>query len=344
MNGELMATEMAEQPRVLERILTEGRGPIRDVARVLAARSFRFVLFAARGTSDHAALYAKYLVETRLCLPAGLVSPSTVTIYGARPDLRDVLYIAVSQSGSSPDLIEPIEWARQAGATTVAVTNASGSPLARAAEFHVDVLAGPERAVAATKSYTAQLLSLFLLVEALAGRTGDEAASLPERAAALLSRRQEVADLAIRYRFAEQLVVTSRGYNYSTAQEAALKLMETSYLVAHAFSAADLMHGPLAMIDRGFPVLAIAPGGRGGKALLPVLEQLRQVGADTCVIGDPNAVALGTVGLALPELGDEMLSPILTILPLQQLARSLARERCIDPDAPRGLEKVTKTR
>jgi glutamine---fructose-6-phosphate transaminase (isomerizing) len=347
-NGACMAAEIEEQPQVFERILREGRPRILEVAQAIRRRQPRFVLFVARGTSDHAALYAKYLVETRLGLPAGLVSPSTVTIYDTHPDLRDVLFIGVSQSGGSPDLIEPMTRAHACGAITLAVTNAPESPLAQAAEFHVDVLAGPERAVAATKTYTAELLSLFLLVEVLGAGApsyegGEAVESLPQRAQAVLALDSEVGRLAVRYRFAEQLVVTARGYNYATARETALKLMETSYLVAHAFSAADLLHGPMAMIDRGFPVIAVAPSGQGSSALRPVMERLRELRADVLVVGGADACTLGTIGLELPDLGPEILTPILAILPLQQLAWHLARERGIDPDQPRGLQKVTET-
>ncbi len=348
MHGERMAAEIAEQPAVFARILTEGRARIAAVAAAVRAREPRFALFVARGTSDHAALYAKYLIETRLGLPCGLVSPSAATVYDARPDCRDVLMIAVSQSGASPDLLEPFTRARAAGAITVAVTNAPGSPLAQAAEFALDILAGPERAVAATKTYTAQLLTLYLLVEALAGRDSAVANTLPARARATLGTEDAVAALAVRYRFAEQLLTTARGYNYATARETALKLMETSYLVAHSFSGADLLHGPLAMIARGFPVIAVVPRGPGGRALLPVLTRLRECNADLLVVGDPDAAAaFGTVALPLPDSdpGDdsEPLSPLLTILPMQQFAWHLARLRGGDPDAPRGLAKVTET-
>jgi len=343
MNGEIMAAEIREQPEVLARIVREGRARIAAVGEAVGGREPRFVLFVARGTSDHAALYAKYLIETRLPLPAGLASPSTMTVYDARPDFRDVLVIAVSQSGASPDIVEPVTRARAGGAITVAVTNSPGSPLAEAAEFHLDVLAGAERAVAATKTYTAELLTLFLFVEALAGRDGQEASALEDRARTLLDGEAAVARIAVRYRFAEQLVVTARGYNYPTAREAALKLMETSYLVAHAFSGADLLHGPTAMIDRGFPVIAIAPPGPGSAALRPVLDRLRELEADTLVIGDPELARLGTVGLPLDDVGPEVVSPILAILPVQLLAWHLARERGVDPDQPRGLRKVTST-
>lgn len=343
MNGELMAAEIREQPEVYARILRDGQPRIAAVAAAVRARGPRFVLFIARGTSDHAALYAKYLVETHLRLPAGLASPSTMTVYDVHPTMHGVLVIAVSQSGSSPDLVTPLERARAGGAITVAVTNAPSSALAQAAEYHLDVLAGPERAVAATKSYTAELLTLYIFTALLAGQDGTDAHRLPEHAAAILGRHDAVDTLAVRYRFAEQIVVTARGYNYATAREVALKLMETSYLVAHAFSGADLLHGPMAIIDRGFPVIAIVPTGAGGAALRPVLERLRAQEADTLIVGDPDAARLGAVGLPLPESVPEPLSPLLTILPLQQFAWCLARQRGGDPDQPRGLQKVTET-
>jgi glucosamine--fructose-6-phosphate aminotransferase (isomerizing) len=342
MNGEIMAAEIREQPDVLERIVGEGWPAITRAAEAVRQSAPRFALFVARGTSDHAALYGKYLVETRLPLPAGLASPSTMTVYGARPEMRDVLVVAVSQSGVSPDIVEPVVQARAAGAITVAMTNSADSPLAGAAEFHLDVLAGPERAVAATKTYTAELLTLFLFFEALAGRDGAEAAALPARARAILAREEETARIAVRYRFAEQLVTTARGFNYPTAREAALKLMETSYLVAYAFAGADLLHGPVAMIDRGFPVIAIVPEGPGGAAMQPVLDGLRERGADTLIVGDPNAGPATRI-LPIPDAGPEHLTPILTILPIQQFVWHLARERGTDPDQPRGLSKVTAT-
>lgn len=343
MHGEIMAREIREQPDVLARILTEGRQEIERVADEVRERAPRFVLFVARGTSDHAALYAKYLVETELGLPAGLVSPSTATVYDARPQLRDVLYVGVSQSGGSPDLVEPLERARCSGAVTVAVTNDAESPLAQAAEFHLDVMAGPERAVAATKTYTAELLTLLLFILAIAREHESNIERLPALARNALNCEDQVSQLATRYRFAEQVVLTSRGYNYPTAREAALKLMETSYLVAHAFSAADLLHGPMAMIDRGFPTIVILPPGRGGQALTPVLDRLRELDADTLVIGAQDNAVPATVRLDLPDLGPEILSPILAIMPIQQLAFHLAVQRGNDPDQPRGLRKITET-
>lgn len=337
-----MAAEIGEQPISLARLLADGTSAIRAVADVVRARQSRFVLLAARGTSDHAALYAKYLIETHLGLPCGLVSPSTLTVYGTRPAYDDVLWIAVSQSGGSPDLVESTQRAREAGALAVAVTNAPESPLAAAADLHIDVMAGPERAVAATKSYTSELLALWLLVDAWTGGDGAAAASIPARAQEVVDRGDGLA-VAPRYRFVERLVTTGRGYSYPTAREAALKLMETSYLSAHAFSSADLMHGPLAMIDGDRPVIAVVPFGAGGAAMQPVLDRLAERGADLLVEGDTSRAPGAAATIWLPDDVPEDLAPILQIIPLQQLAYAMAVARGYDPDAPRGLRKVTET-
>ncbi|WBB71077.1 SIS domain-containing protein [Micromonospora sp. WMMD812] len=343
-----MAADIDEQPAGYERLLsTEHAGAIARVAAVIAERRPRHVVFTARGTSDHAALYGAYLTEIRLGLPAGLASPSVVTLYGARPDLSDALVIGVSQSGGSPDLTEVLREARASGALTLAVTNAPDSPLAGVAELSVDIAAGHERAVAATKTYTAELLALLMLVEGV--RAGDGVlpaeeraalAALPELAALTLADTTP-AQLAPRYRFAAQLVTTGRGYAYPTAREAALKLMETSYLPALAFSGADLLHGPLAMTDPDVPVLAVVGSGPGGRSMGEVLPRLGERRADVVVVG--SADVEGATRIAVPEV-DERYAPLLDILPLQRLALALALARGEDPDAPRGLKKVTATR
>ncbi|MEU0280131.1 SIS domain-containing protein [Streptomyces sp. NPDC006195] len=342
--GGLMSAEIAEQPAVLRRTLRDGAPGVREVAAAIAARAPRFVLLTARGTSDHAALYAKYLLEIRCGLPCGLASMSTTTAYGAKPDLAGVLVIGVSQWGGSPDLVASTWAAREAGAITLAVTNNPDSALTAVAEFHIDVLAGPEKALPATKSYTASLLALYLFAEALGGRDGAAAGALPDLAEQVLARTEEVRTLASRYRFAERAVVISRGYGYPTAREAALKLMETCYIPALAFSGADLLHGPLAMVDTLSPVIAVVPEGRGGEALQPVLARLRARGADLCAVGSRRETDAASAGFVLPADGvPEELQTILQILPLQLLAHEIALARGQDPDAPRTMAKTPET-
>jgi len=341
--GTLMAGEVAAQPSILADLF-EHRADIAAVAERVAARRPRFVLLAARGSSDHAALYAKYLIEVLLELPAGLVSPSTTTLYGAQPDLADVLWIAVSQSGGSPDLVEATDAARKQGARTVAVTNTADSPLNAVAELSVDVRAGKELAVAATKTYTATLLGLYLLIDAIRGGDGQAAAEIGTLTQSTLDGVATAADEAAqRYRFVERMVTTARGYSLATALEAALKLAETSYLSARAYSGADLLHGPVAAVDSETGVLAITSRGRGGDAMRDVLTVVHGRGGDVLAVG--SAVADVPAATRLPVAASaEEVAPILEILPVQRLALALSLARGGDPDQPRGLSKVTRTR
>ncbi|WP_246136476.1 SIS domain-containing protein [Leekyejoonella antrihumi] len=336
--GALMAAEIAEQPQILERLRVDGLAQAAEIRRAIHEFAPRMVIFAARGTSDHAALYAKYLVEVRRQLPAALASPSSLTVYHSRPDLRQALFVAVSQSGGSPDLIESVEVARGCGALTLAVTNAPESALVKAAEHHLDVRAGLEQAVAATKTYTAEMMALAMLFGGGDDALVPDVSALPEAAARTLAMADRPYAAAQRYRFAQRLVTTARGYSYPTAREAALKVMETSYLSAQAFSGADLLHGPLAMVDGQLPVIAVVSPGAGGDAMVPVLERIEEAGADVLRVGPADGLPVVTDGVA------EELFPVLEILPLQQLAWRLSLDRRQDPDRPRGLLKVTQTR
>lgn len=334
-----MAAEVAEQPAVFDSLVAR-RGDVADVAALIAARGPRFALLTARGSSDHAALYAKYLIEVLLQLPAGLVSPSTTTLYGARPDLRDVLYLAVSQSGGSPDLVAATEAARAQGALTVAITNTPSSPLSDAAELSLDIKAGDELAVAATKTYTATLLSLYLLVDAIRGGSGEAVAGIGELASAALAA--PVDEAVERYRSVDRVVTTGRGYSSATAAEAALKLAETSYLGARAYSGADLLHGPVAAIDPSTGVVAVTSKGHGGAAMRDVLTEVTSRGASVLAVGSGAADTPADLRITVPETAEEV-APILEILPLQRLALGLSLARGGDPDNPRGLSKVTRT-
>lgn len=342
--GTHMATEIAQQPDVLDG-LVEARSDIADVAATITARRPRFALLAARGSSGHAALYAKYLVEVLLGVPTGLVSPSTTTLYQAQPDLTDVLLLTVSQSGGSYDLLEVTQSARARGALTVAVTNTPDSPLVQAAELSVDVRAGREDAVAATKTYTATMLALYLLVDAARGGDAEHVRDIGGLAEATLAdTADDVAAAAARYRFADRVLTTGRGYSYATALEGSLKLAETSYLTTRAYSGADLLHGPVAAVDHGTAVVGVASEGAGGKAMLDVLDTVVECGADVLCVGSAARTApTSALSIAVPPSAEEV-APILEVLPMQRLAYHLAMARGFDPDQPRGLRKVTKTR
>ncbi|MFF0143875.1 glutamine--fructose-6-phosphate transaminase [Amycolatopsis sulphurea] len=341
--GEHMAAEISEQPAVLAG-LVERRAGIADVAEKISQNPPRFALLAARGSSDHAALYAKYLIEVLLGLPAGLVSPSTATLYGARPDLRDVLFVTVSQSGGSPDLIEITETARRQGALTVSVTNTPDSPLRAAAELGVDIGAGVEKAVAATKTYSATLLALYLFIDAVRGGKGEEAERIGELAQQTLEGAAEGVQRAVdRYRFVDRVLTTGRGYSYATALEGSLKLAETSYLAARAYSGADLLHGPVAAVDGETAVLAATSAGRGGEAMREVLEAVNERGADVLAVGSAAHDVPAALRIPVAPSAEE-LAPVLEVLPIQRIALGLSLARGGDPDSPRGLLKVTKTR
>lgn len=338
-----MHEEIREQPEVLGRVLDEGWEPVLSTARVLRDRGFRSVMLVARGTSDNAAYYAKYLFEVILGVPAALASPSVFTLYGSEMKLDGVLVVGISQSGESKDVLETVRRSRELGASTLSITNDEDSALAEAAEFHFSLRAGEEESVAATKTYTAELLLSYLLVAALEGKKapGKEVRRLPEAAQEVLGSGWKGTD---RYRYADRLVVTSRGYNLATAREAALKLMETSYVVAESFSAADLRHGPIAMIGQDFPVIAIVPPGKACSGMTSLVENLAERGAEVAVVSDDEALAKrAAVGFSVPVSCPEELSPVLYAIPPQMFAGDLALLKGLDPDAPRGLSKVTET-
>jgi glucosamine--fructose-6-phosphate aminotransferase (isomerizing) len=337
-----MYTEIHEQPQVLEAILEEW-GRVVGAARTLRGRDLRFAVLAARGTSDNAAIYAKYLFEVLLGIPTTLASPSTFTLYEGRMNLDNVLVVGISQSGESKDILETLSRTRNLGASTLAITNDGGSSLARDAEIHLSLHAGKEQSVAATKTYTAQLLLLYLLATALKGEEpGAGVRGLPDQAASVLAEGRW--ENTARYRYVEHLVVSSRGYNFATAKEAALKLMEAAGVVAEGFSAADLRHGPIAMIGHDFPVVAVVPPGRARPGVEALVEDLADRGAELVVIGEDSAIVeRGAAGFRMPVSCPEELSPILYALPAQILAHDLALLKGLDPDAPRGLSKVTET-
>ena len=339
--------EIHEQPHVLRTLLDRERGAVQALVADIRRRPIEYVVIAARGSSDNAGRYASYLLGAMNGLSVALATPSLYSIYTRPPRLKNALVLGISQSGKSPDIVSVLAEARKQGALTAAITNVVDSDLARQADHVIELHAGVERSVAATKTYTGQLFALALLAATLA----DDAALLatldqaPDAVAAVLGVAPTVAQIAQRYRYMRDCVVIGRGYNYASAFELALKLKELTYTIAEPYSSADFLHGPLALIEHGFPAIVFAPSGEMLPQLQSFIEVLRQREAETIVISDdPATLALARIGLPLAASLPEWLSPLTAIVPGQLLSLYLAHARDYDPDHPRGLRKVTETR
>lgn len=342
--------EIREQPEVAARLLAKESGRIAAIAAGLRTREIRGVMIAARGTSDHAAIYAQYLFGAFHRLPVALAAPALFSVYGTPPKLDGWLVIGISQSGASPDVVAVVTSAREQGAATIAVTNAADSDLGRAAEWVIDVSAGPERAVAATKTYTAELFSIAMLAAALdpalAAERQSALALVPDALRRALDVEADVEAAAGDRAGVEQCVVLGRGFEYATAREWALKLKELAQLGADPYSAADFQHGPLALVEPGYPVLAVATRGATLPGMAELLGRLRRdYGVNLLVISDDETVrALGNAAIAVPATLPEWLTPIASIVPAQLFAYHLTRAKGLDPDRPRWISKVTLTR
>lgn len=342
-----LSREIHEQPQVLARLLEEQTRRAGQIAAVIGDRDVRYAVLAARGTSDNAARYAQYLLGALNGLSVALATPSLFTLYQAPPRMRDALVLGISQSGQSPDIVAVVEEGRRQGALTVAVTNTPDSPLGDAAEHVLPLGAIEEKAVAATKTYTAQLAAVALLAAHLAG--DEERVALlnrvPGAVEETLRLEEPIATAAQRYGQAQGCVVLGRGYNYATAFEIALKLKELAYLAAQPYSSADFRHGPVAIVERGFPVFAVAPQGAVYDDVVSLIEELVGREAELCVISESDeALALADVPLCLPAPLPEWLSPLVCVVPGQLLALHITKAKGYDPDHPRGLTKVTETR
>ncbi len=339
--------EILEQPAAAARLLGAADVSYAPLREMLARRRPRFAVIAARGSSDNAALYAQYLFGIRNGLAVALATPSAITLYGARPDYSQALVIAISQSGRSPDIVAVVDEARRQGAPTVVLTNDTASPLADVADHAISIEAGPELAIAATKTYTTELLAVALLsgaLDALSGSEQSDLARIPDLMATALQVEDEARTAATAHADRTRCVVLGRGYCYATAREWALKLQEMAQLLAVPYSTADFEHGPMALAERGFAVLAVAPAGPPLDAQRDVLEQLRDVhGARVLVMSDDAAARAIDRGLALPGGVPGWLSPVVDILPGQLYAYHLTRARGLDPDRPRTISKVTET-
>jgi glucosamine--fructose-6-phosphate aminotransferase (isomerizing) len=339
----VLAAEMREQPAVVEALLDRQRDVFADVARLARGAEVAWVLIAARGSSDNAARYAQH-VFGRLCgLPVALASPSLSTLYEAPLRFERALVVGISQSGQSPDVRAVLERAREQRRPTVAITNAADSPLALAAHATVDIGAGAERSVAATKTYTASLAALA----ALAAELADDAPSREQLAAvpAAMQRQLEqgIGDAARVLEGADRCAVAGRGPNYATAFEAALKIKELTAIAAEPYSPADLMHGPVAVLGPASPLLAVAVGGPALASVMDAVAEARSRDARCLLLSDVAAEPGGDEARVALAQVPEWLSPLIAVLPAQALAAQLAGARGVDVDAPFGLHKVTRT-
>jgi glucosamine--fructose-6-phosphate aminotransferase (isomerizing) len=343
----LLYTEIHEQPAALDRLLKAESKHIQQISAAIQQRAPRFVLLAARGSSDNAARYGQYLFGAHNHLPVALATPSLFTLYQSPPDLTGALVIAISQSGQSPDILAVVEAGRRQGALTLALTNEAASPLASLAEHTIDLQAGPEKSVAATKTYTTSLLALGMLSAAL---SEDDARRLAlERVPALIAETISQSDKIIfeaqKYRELHACVVLGRGFNYATAFEIALKMKELSYVLAEPYSSADFMHGPVALVEDGFLVIAVVPEGKTASELMQFLHTLKSRKPELVAISPlKEAQELVDVVFPLPANIPEWVSPIVAVTPGQLFALGLAQAKGFDPDHPRGLSKVTKTK
>ena len=349
----IMLEEVRQQPAVLERILADPPEALARLARRFARHRPALAVIVARGTSDNAAIFGRYLFETALGLPTLLAAPSVATLYRSLSLPKDALVIGISQSGESTDINGYVEAAKSLGAFCIGITNEAGSTLARLADEVLATPAGAERSVAATKTYTAQLGMLYCLGRALGAEIADDDLKrIPGAAAAQLESEQSVRQLASRFRAMSHAVVIGRGLNYANGLEFALKLMETSYVVATGFSGADFAHGPIAIVEERFPVFAFRPSGPTFEQTEALLHRLRCSKADTVCFGAPAsdqplpselAITVPDLPPSTPGLPRDLLSVIPMIIPAQMFAGHLAGSKGLDPDRPRMLSKVTQT-
>jgi glucosamine--fructose-6-phosphate aminotransferase (isomerizing) len=340
-------SEIFEQPERLASLLDKQRQTVFDIAQSIQSHNINYVFLAARGTSDNAGRYANYLWGAHNRIPLALATPSLFTYYQSPPRLQNALVVGVSQSGQSPDIVSVLEEGRRQGCLTLAITNAPDSPLAKAADHVLDIQAGEEKAVAATKTYTAELMAIAMLSAALnnSEKRWSELGHVPTWAEQTLKLDAAIARISERFRYMSQCVVLGRGFNYATAFEWALKLKELTYMIAEPYSSADFQHGPIAMVEGGFPILAVAPSGKVQDSMRDMLTRLRKdQDAELVVISDDaDALALAQSPIQIPPQIPEWLTPLVSILPAQLFACHLTQVKGYDTEKPRSITKVTET-
>lgn len=343
----MLRDEIIQQPLVIDELLTKELDHIHRIATELRQQEIYYMVIAARGTSDNAARYGKYLFGSRIGMQVALATPSLYTLYDRPPRLNGALVVGISQSGESEDVVSVLAEAHQQTLPTLAITNSPDSPLAAEADYVIETHAGEELSVAATKTYTTQLTALAALAACWTNSEQmlSELKMVPEVMQHTLQLEPIIKETAPRYKQAEHFIVIGRGYNYATAFEIALKLKETCYLAAEPYSPADFLHGPVALIEAGYPAIILAPSGAAYSNLVEFTRRLSQLKASILMLSDnAEALNLAQVPLEIQSSLPEWITPMVMVIPGQLLAFHLAHARGLDPDKPRGLAKVTITR
>lgn len=345
MRRPIMLGEIHESAEAVEALVARESEALEEALAPLRRERPSLILVAGRGTSHHAAIYGHYLFEHLLGIPVSGAALSLFTLYPAPMHLKGALAIGLSQSGESPDVVKTLRRARRAGAFTLAVTNTARSTLSDVADHTVHLRARKERAVAATKTYTTQLVAILLICRALGGRVADrEIAALPGAIRTALGCEEQIAQVAPYYRYAPRCLCLARGFNYATARETALKLMETCYLGSAGMSAADFLHGPVAFVDETTPIVLFAPAGPTYRFMLSLARRLRRQDIDLLAFSNREEILrVATVGVHCPVRTREPFTPVPFAALGQLLACHLALVRGVNPDAPRRLRKVTRT-
>jgi glutamine---fructose-6-phosphate transaminase (isomerizing) len=341
----MLESEIFEQPDVIAQVIENETDSVHRMTGDLKGK-FKYVLIAARGTSDNAARYAQYLFGTHNRLQVGLATPSLFTLYDSVPDLSEALIIGISQSGQSPDIVSVLAEGQRQGRPTISITNDTSSPLADASDYVIPLHASPERSVAATKSYTASLAAMALFSCSLNKNKDllEDLRRVPTYMRHTFAGLQDSLDHVERYRYMDHCAVIGRGYNYSTAFEISLKVKELTRTVAEPYSSADFRHGPIATVYHGFPVILVTPRGAIFLDVKELLDRLHRLKAETLIISDDSEV-LDTAHLPLPIPAGmpEWLTPLVAVLPGQLFALNLTIQKGLNPDDPEGLTKVTET-
>lgn len=343
----VMIDEIHEQPKIVQAVLKQERKNIDRLCQAVRGRDIDCVVIAGRGTSDHAATVAKYLIEITTGIPVALAAPSVVTLYRSKLNLARCLVIGIAQTDPAPEVVDYLKEAKSSGALTVGITNDPESGIAGVSDYCIFCHVSEERGIATTKSYTAALAACYLFGLTLAENQEmlESLMQVPDLMQKVFETEQFIRDIAPRYRYMEECFVMARGINHATAYEAALKIAETSYVGARAYSVADFAHGPIAVVHEGFSCFMFAPAGKAFSSVVTMIQTLSQKRAETIVYSNnEEALRRATIAVRLPVDLDELLTPLVYILPAQLFAYYLAATKGYNPDRLRNVSKSTLTR